>query len=425
MSIARSWFWWSISMTLLCACSGDDAGADGNALACAGGDERCGEMCSALRPCPFGLYCGPQATCEKQCDAEHPCAGGGVCQANGMCKGGVIDGGIPNGPLGGSTAGTAGRSAAAGRSGGTAGGRPNSCADTVVTTTRTTPTVILIVDQSSSMDEEFDNGSRWNVLRDFLLDEPGGLIADLQSQVHFGLALYSAESGGTNPTPIGECPMVTTVAPAADNYAAIAAAYRGAEPIEDTPTGDSIDKLVNDLGFTDPDATVNPVVFVLATDGEPDRCEELDPQNGQQEAVDAVKRAFQSRIRTFIISVGSEISEAHQQDMANAGLGRGPSDPPAEYWRAGNDQSLRDALTSIVGGQLGCEVALSGKVQSGNACMGKVMLNGDPLTCDDPNGWELLDENHIRLLGTACDELKMSDDVFLEVSFPCQVGVVF
>jgi hypothetical protein len=77
-----------------------------------------------------------------------------------------------------------------------------------------------------------------------------------------------------------------------------------------------------------------------------------------------------------------------------------------------------------VGGQLGCEIQLSGKV-SGNACLGKVMLNGDPLECDDKNGWELVDEQHIRLLGDACDELKASDDVYLDVSFPCDVPVVF
>jgi hypothetical protein len=103
------------------------------------------------------------------------------------------------------------------------------------------PTVILIIDQSSSMEESFGSDTRWNTLRDFLLESPDGLIADLQSQVRFGLAMYSAESGGANPEPIGECPMVTSVAPALDNFDAIEAVYAGAEPIEDTPTGDAID----------------------------------------------------------------------------------------------------------------------------------------------------------------------------------------
>jgi hypothetical protein len=296
-----------------------------------------------------------------------------------------------------------------------------------VRASQVTPTVILIVDQSSSMEESFEGDrSRWNVLRDFLLDAPNGLIADLQSQVRFGLALYSAESGGSNPEPIGECPMITTVAPALDNYDAIASVYRGADVIEDTPTGDSIDAIVEELMLDrDPDAQNDPVVFILATDGEPDRCEELDPQNGQEEAIAAVERAYQLGIRTFIISVGEgTVSAEHQQDVANAGLGRGPGDEDAEFWVAGNDQSLRAALTEIVGSQLGCEVQLNGRVE-GDACLGRVVLNGRDLECGGDDGWVLSSPRTIRLQGQACDDLKNLDEVLLEVSFPCEVGVVF
>jgi hypothetical protein len=408
---------------VLLACSGDKSGDRGGDAPCVDGDDRCGTSCSAMQPCSAGLYCANNGECAKDCDDGNPCSGGGMCAPDGTCRGGSgvgSDAGvIPGGRAGSDAPGTAGASGAAGT--GTAGGtRPDSCADVVVQTTRVTPTVILIVDQSSSMDEEFDNGTRWNVLRDFLLEE-NGLIEDLQSQVHFGLALYSAESGGMNPEPIGECPMVTTVAPAANNYAAIEQAYRAAEPIEDTPTGDSIDRIIDDLDLgTDPDNEQDPVVFVLATDGEPDQCESLDPQNGQAEAIAAVERAYGLGIRTFVISVGDELSVEHQQDIANAGLGRGAGDEPAEYWVAGNDQTLRDALTSIIGGQLGCEITLNGQVD-GDACLGRVELNGDPLGCNDDNGWELVDENHIRLLGSACDQLKSGADVFLDVSFPCGV----
>jgi hypothetical protein len=401
-------------MALLCvwaataACSGDDD--EGGA--CVSGSEFCGDMCDANRACPFGLYCSEDAVCVQDCDVDHPCRGGGRCALNGRCSGGSSVPGTDGGSMG---------------SGGSrpGGPRPGACADTVVQTTRTTPTVMLIIDQSSSMEEDFDNGSRWNVLRDFLLGQPSGLIADLQAQVNFGLAMYSARSDDMGLPAAGEqCPIVTTVAPAPNNYAAIEQAYRAAEPIDDTPTGDSIDAVLGDLGISDPDDQATPMVFVLATDGEPDRCEELDPQNGQAEAIAAVTRAYSYGIRTFVISVGSELGEMHQQDIANAGLGRMPGDPDAEYWVAGNDQSLRAALTSIVGGQLGCEITLNGRVQSGDPCLGMVALNGRQLECGDANGWELVDPEHIRLLGGACDELKTNDDVFLDVSFPCDVMIV-
>jgi hypothetical protein len=276
------------------------------------------------------------------------------------------------------------------------------------------------------MEEDFAGaGSRWDVLRDFLLEQPNGLISDLQSQVSFGLALYSATSGGTNAEPIGECPMITNVAPALDNYDAIAAVYGPADVIEDTPTGDSIDAVINSLELNAPDRNNDPVVLVLATDGEPDRCEELDPQNGQQEAIAAVERAFSMGVRTFIISVGEgTVSDEHQQDMANAGLGHQAGDPNAEFWEAGDDASLRAALTEIVGAQLGCDVRLNGSVQDGDPCDGAVVLNDLPLGCNDDNGWRLLDPGTIRLLGDACDEVKSGVEVTLEVSFPCTVRVV-
>jgi hypothetical protein len=355
------------------------------------------------------------------------CGQGEICDTNGMCVAGTGGRGGSgfNNPIG--NAGGGGRG---GRSGaGNRDGSVGECADTLVRASKIIPTVIVIVDQSSSMDEEFADDTRWTVLRSSLLQQPGGLIDDLQAQVRFGLAMYSARSGEDDPAPVGECPMVTTVAPALDNYAAISGVYGPAEPIDDTPTGDSINKVIDDLDLAnDPDAMAGATVFVLATDGEPDRCEELDPQteDGKREAIESVQRAHGMGIRTFIISVGEgTISAEHQQAMANAGLGLDPVGGDAEYWVAGDDRSLRDALISIVGGQVGCDISLNGKVGAGDACQGMVTLNGEPLACNDPNGWELIDDQHIRLMGQACTDLKSQDNALLDVSFPCTVDIVF
>jgi hypothetical protein len=194
--------------------------------------------------------------------------------------------------------------------------------------------------------------------------------------------------------------------------------YRPADVIEDTPTGDAVDAvLAGIVGIPDPD--MDPTIFIIATDGEPDRCEELDPQNGQAEAIAAVERAFDAGIRTYMISVGDEVSAGHMQDMANAGIGMAG----APYWITGDDAGLRAALLAIVGGVLSCDVTLSGTLDVDQACTGTVSLNGRPLTCDDPNGWRAVDENHIEILGTACDELTMGGAV-LEASFPCDVVLI-
>ena len=298
---------------------------------------------------------------------------------------------------------------------------PGACQSADVSASRVIPTVVFVIDQSASMNDPFgDAGSRWNVLRDFLL-KSDGLIASLQSQISFGLAMYSASGGNNNPA----CPLVEDVQPMMNNFDAIRSLYMAAEPIGDTPTGDAIDKIVAGLPMLAPDQEKGPTVLILATDGEPDRCEELNPQNGQAEAIAAVQRAYQARIRTFIISVGNEVSVQHQQDVANAGAGHAAGAANAPYWTAGDDATLRDALTEIISGQVSCDVMLKGEVQGGDACDGSVTLNGVKLECKGDDGWELTDPNHIRLLGKACNDFKTQKSAMVHATFPCTVDVVF
>lgn len=344
------------------------------------------------------------------------CQGDADCGEDSRCSGGICLIDNPGSP--GNTPPRSGNSAEP----------PATCADQVLRTNRVKPKVILVVDQSGSMDQDFSSpdgtlaGSRWNILRDFLL-QGGGLIDSLQDVVQFGLAMYSARSEGSLPE--GTCPLVTTVAPALDNYAAIDALYSAADPIDETPTGDAIDAIVADLMLdqAEPDALQDPVVFVIATDGEPDRCEELNPQNGQMEAIDAVSRAFALGIRSFVISVGGDVSAQHQQDIANAGLGR-PLDTadPATFWTAGDTATLRDALVEIVGGQVSCDITLNGAIEGDDECLGTVTLGDTDLVCNDPNGWMKVSPQQIRLLGSACDTLK-ADNPVVAASFPCEVEI--
>jgi hypothetical protein len=71
-------------------------------------------------------------------------------------------------------------------------------------------------------------------------------------------------------------------------------------------------------------------------------------------------------------------------------------------------------------------VELNGEITNAEgACeLGTVNLNGVPLVCNDPNGWRVADATHIELLGTACDQFKLSPTTVLEASFPCDVIIV-
>ncbi|MCB9597219.1 MAG: VWA domain-containing protein [Sandaracinaceae bacterium] len=359
----------------------------------------CGQDCTGATPCPDGFYCAEPGVCTQDCDPLVPEANcpGGRCNEHGVCDafhrdgGGMVDASFI-------------------------------CADVRVQANRVTPTVILIVDQSGSMTSDFGRSNRWDALRDSLLARPDGFIAALESQVRFGLALYSAEFDMGEP--VGMCPRVEFIPPAIDNYAAIDAVYGSADPLNETPTGESVDAILTRLSMV-PDPTDDPTIFILATDGEPDTCAEPNPQNGQPEAIAAVRRAYEAGVRTFIISVGTDVSTGHLQDVANTGVGNGPGDPDAPFWVAGDDAGLRDALTAIIGGELSCVVTLSGMIQEPDlACTGTVILNGLPIPCDDPDGWHMIDATHIELSGDSCDLLQSTPGATLEATFPCDVVLI-
>lgn len=355
----------------------------------------CGAECGAARPCRAGLYCGPAGTCTADCAAGEACSGG-VCSSDGHCVPG--DAGPPRD--------AAPRDAPA---------PDNTCASVSVGATRTTPNVILVIDRSGSMDRDFEGStSRWDTLENALLAMPSGPIFSLQSSVRFGVAMYTDESG------IAGCPDLVTIPAALGNYTAIDTRYRMEGPGGQTPTGDSIQAI---LGMLDTLAPVrdDPTILVLATDGEPDTCEDgNDEVNGRLESIAAVEAAFSMGVRTFVVSVGTDVGMTHLQDVANAGLGHAAGDPPAEFWVATDTTGLVTALEEIIGGVVSCQVTLEGRIDPAEACSGTVRLGTDELECG--TDWRAIDETRIELLGAACDRLQTSSDE-LTATFPCGVVI--
>ncbi|HRI64868.1 MAG TPA: VWA domain-containing protein [Polyangium sp.] len=368
---------------------------------------KCGAVCASDNTCPAGQYCGLSGSCTADCAAgAAQCTGSQVCNGNGKC----VDG-SGNGGSGGEGGGFIG----VGSTG--SGMDPDAgCADVVVNFSKQIPTVMLLLDQSGSMTQAFSNTDRWNALYQTLMNNNDGIVKTLENEVRFGLALYTSIDGNAG----GTCPMLKKVPIALGNYSAIDAVYSPEVPQDETPTGESVDAVAQDLiAFKE----MGPKIIVLATDGEPDTCAVPNPQMGQAESVASVQNAYKQGIKTYVISVGSEVSDMHLQDVANAGVGLaiGGADK-APFYKALDQAALVAAFDTIINGVRSCTLQLNGTVDQSGAASGKVSLDGTLLTYNDPNGWRLVSPTEIELLGTACQTIKSGDHT-LSVQFPCGIVV--
>jgi hypothetical protein len=365
----------------------------------------CGQTCSLATPCGSGLYCSSGDKCTADCIAgDKRCGSGKRCSSVGKCVEDISLGGIGANNSGGSSTGV--------------GGENGVCAGTNLNLDKQIPTVLLLVDQSGSMNAEFGTSDRWQTLRTALMTPGMGVVDTLQAQVRFGLALYSGVQGEP-------CPVITQVAPAMNNYPPIDAAYPVPTDaiLDNTPTGESIDAAsmilqnVQELGQK---------VIVLATDGDPDTCAEPN-SNGTQPpremSLDAATRAFQNGVFTFVISVAADADQMHLQELANVGQGYPRNDAMNRMYLANDQAQLAAAFQTIVAGVRGCVFALDGKVTDGGETQGTVTLNDAPLGLNDPNGWILSGPSTITLQGTACETAKNSDKVSLNASFPCGIVI--
>jgi hypothetical protein len=361
---------------------------------------KCGASCSGDGECPSGLYCGPSSTCTADCTQSSQCPSGQACSSRGRCQNTIIT--PPDGSAGSSN---------------TDASRPDSCVDVKLKLAKTIPTVVLLLDQSGSMNQAFGpGGDRWTVLRKVLMDPTTGIVKRLENEVRFGLALYTSHNGYQNGA---TCPILTEVSIAISNYAAINAVYAPAKYDDDTPTGQSIDAVVKKLV---PYAEPGPKIIVLATDGEPDTCEQADPQSDLAKTVSitAAQDAFKKGIKTYVIAIGNEVGAQHLQDMANAGVGQPPLTGTAKAYPALDQNALVAAFNEIINGQRSCKLKLNATVEAADAPKGTVTLDGKVLGLNDPNGWRLSTATEIEILGTACTTIK-SGDHDLSVTFPCGV----
>ncbi|MCW5802714.1 MAG: VWA domain-containing protein [Deltaproteobacteria bacterium] len=343
----------------------------------------CDPAPGAPAACPGGFHCSPDGLCDATCtQGGGQCGQGHVCTSDGRC---VDDGSVVGDP------------------------EPDAnCPAVHFTAMQTIPSITLLIDRSGSMNDSIGGKTRYQAVRDALVDNTNGVVTNLQSKAYFGAALFSSD----NP-----CPRLYAVPRAMNNRNGIASLINGQGPGGNTPTGPSIDQVVADFA-ANPPPQGSPPIIVLATDGLPNTCNNgNDTNTGQTLSVNAAKAAYTAGIRLFILGVGNGINDQHLQAMANAGAGVQAGMANAPYFLANSPAQLQTAFDTIIGGVLSCELMISGTIDQAQAAGGTVTLNGAPLQFG--TDWELVNGNTIRLLGAACTTLKSSPNPMVDAAFPC------
>ena len=321
------------------------------------------------------------------------------------------------------------------------------CAKSDVSVMRIIPTVWLVLDGSGSMLAALGDKTRWDALREALMDPMMGVVKLLEKDVKFGMIMYDgpgAPNMGALPDgsivtfssgPPTTCPRLVSVEPARNNFEAINMAYP-LDPLGgSTPTDKALDAVIQHLpnmANVGPDVMISPTAVVLATDGEPnDLCGGgggfLGALGGggvdvKGNVIRNVQTLAAAGNKTYVISLAGDDAglNAHLQQVAQTGMTGKPPFVPA------SKEELIQVFRDIIGPGAACDIRLNGKVKMGSECKGKLQINGVDLPCDDPSGvgWVLKDESTISIVGSSCEMLKMSDAAVLHADFPCDIFVL-
>jgi hypothetical protein len=424
-----------------------------------------------------GLALGILWTCGLGCSSDSGGGSGGRISRPGVSPSSALPGATgaaaSSGASSGSGFGNPNLSAPQGVAGtgtGTGANGAGTCATALVNVSRSMPTVVFVIDGSGSMCATFGNSTRWKALRTALLDPMKGLIYRLQNAVSFGATLYDgtidlglALGGDVSNDPAcaltyatmkdtGDCPqLIDVMPPQLNNAAAIDMKVPMTELGGSTPTDKAMSHVMDALiaakpqpGGPDKNVMVSPTYVILATDGAPnDICVGGMGGDGsaqQMGVLTAVDRGVAAGITTWAISLAGtdKTLQARVEEIAKHG---DPKNAMAHAFSPMNPDELITTLATLLGGAVGCNVALQGKVKVGSECMGTVDLNGsNPACCQQdasgwtcqsqggakmpvmaPNGWHLVDDHTIELVGDTCTNFLLTSSAMLFAKFPCSV----
>lgn len=331
------------------------------------------------------------------------------------------------------------------------------------------PTVMLVVDRSGTMFRE--PASPWNPLRDGALE----VVQKMSADVRFGLLAVTGEAQPNM------CPLLDELAPADNNYAALAEKYMSLKaPLKGESPG--MRGLQRAAEILKADTTEGDKYILFVTDGEQDYCNDGDFACPTDSVVYHLQQIAAQGVKTFVFGLPMKSDDAAQQArypavlqaFADAGMGvavapvlpppgdqgpiqifyncQGVPDWAAEALAAGtpamsplgtyaaasggakvftpdptNKEALKTEIEKVLSGVKSCTFDLEGDITVDQTLLSlaHVFVQGTEVALDlnGANGWHMPTPSQIELVGDACTNWRMPQNTEVSWDFPCKILV--
>jgi hypothetical protein len=354
----------------------------------------------------------------------------------------------------------------------TGGGDGGGCQQKMLNFVPKTPTVFVLVDRSGSMFQVPPTGGSapWEPLKMGALQ----VIQELQADVAFGWGAFTGYAGQTP----SQCPVFVSIDPAVNNYSAISAQYQPLAALPngekaETPVGEALPLVQASLAKS---TATGDKYILFVTDGEPDFCDDGEPNCPLDDVVYRLQGLQAQGINTIIFGLqNGNVPPETLQAFANAGAGapvalpfasnmtpisamqtfydcQGVAGWKAEATAAGKtgmdllgtylpmstgggttkyyqpDPADQDALTtqlrSVLAGVKSCTFDLSDfTIDLTQLSEASVSVQGQVVPLDMTNGWRMNTSSQLELVGDACANWKLPQNTTIDFNFPCDIVV--
>jgi hypothetical protein len=290
-----------------------------------------------------------------------------------------------------------------------------------------TPDMMIVLDRSGSMEE----GGRWQPS----VSAVRRITTELQAKIQFGLALFpdpAALDPNAALTQLMQCinqpdpqqclDMITALATnavcapgkivvpiAASNAGPIGMQLDMTQPNGGTPTSDTLDKLLDEyaLAETGPDIERHAKFVLLVTDGLP-TCPAGAGDQTTQPDIDASNAAIEAltarQVKTYV--VGYDTSGPGNEQLATVldGFAQRGGTGDRQHRPVEDEASLLGALQSITAAIASCSFSLDKAPRRADYVL--VRLDGAQVNLGSADGWQLIGDRTIELVGAACQQFR-------------------